>query len=146
MKKSVIITIFVIYIFGIFAVGFLGAELKVFDQIVYAEKIECKTEGFIPYDPNTEIGQSMISNGYIGSITKSYQEGLQIELKCQIVPADVTDKKINYTTTKTDVVDIIPNADGTAIIKFKRDGTADILITTGDERAKVMILLRATNF
>ena len=41
MKKSVIITIIVIYVLAIVVVGFIGLKMKVYDEQKYVEKIEC---------------------------------------------------------------------------------------------------------
>lgn len=40
MKKSVIITIIVIYVLAIVVVGFIGLKMKVYDEQKYVEKIE----------------------------------------------------------------------------------------------------------
>ena len=39
MKKSVIITIIVIYVLAIVVVGFIGLKMKVYDEQKYVEKI-----------------------------------------------------------------------------------------------------------
>lgn len=44
MKKSTIIMIFVIYIASIFAIGFFGMKVKVYDEVKYIEKIEMSVE------------------------------------------------------------------------------------------------------
>lgn len=54
MKKSVIITIIVIYVLAIVVVGFIGLKMKVYDEQKYVEKIECISDGYKDYDPNTE--------------------------------------------------------------------------------------------
>ena len=46
MKKSVIITIIVIYVLAIVVVGFIGLKMKVYDEQKYVEKIECISDGF----------------------------------------------------------------------------------------------------
>ena len=46
MKKSVIITIIVIYVLAIVVVGFIGLKMKVYDEQKYVEKIECISDGY----------------------------------------------------------------------------------------------------
>ena len=50
MKKSVIITIIVIYVLAIVVVGFIGLKMKVYDEQKYVEKIECISDGYKDYD------------------------------------------------------------------------------------------------
>ena len=76
MKKSVIITIIVIYVLAIVVVGFIGLKMKVYDEQKYVEKIECISDGYKDYDPNTETGLAKIHAGYIGYIKKDYKSGL----------------------------------------------------------------------
>lgn len=143
MKKSVIITIFVIYIFGILVVGFLGAKTKVYEQEVYATDIECKTEGFKLYDPSKPEDQAKIAEGFLGYIDVKYQEGLEVELKIQIVPANATYKKVNfYNPQDGDKYEIIRKSDTSAIVKFKKAKNANILVSSEDEKVQKYILIR----
>lgn len=80
MKKSVIITIIVIYVLAIVVVGFIGLKMKVYDEQKYVEKIECISDGYKDYDPNTETGLAKIHAGYIGYIKKDYKSGLKVEI------------------------------------------------------------------
>lgn len=44
MKKSVVITIFIIYIASIIAIGFFGIKLKVYDEVKYVKEIKVSVE------------------------------------------------------------------------------------------------------
>ena len=96
MKKSVIITIIVIYVLAIVVVGFIGLKMKVYDEQKYVEKIECISDGYKDYDPNTETGLAKIHAGYIGYIKKDYKSGLKVEIKCRITPDNATHKNLEY--------------------------------------------------
>ena len=88
MKKSVIITIAIIYILAIVIVGFLGIALKIYDEHKYVESIKCITEGY-------QDGQIEGANcdGYIIVKYKNNTEN-KILLKCQAEPADATNTKL----------------------------------------------------
>lgn len=44
MKKSVLITIFIIYIASIIAIGFFGIKLRVYDEVKYIQEITMSAE------------------------------------------------------------------------------------------------------
>ena len=83
MKKSVILLIAVIYILAIVIVGFLGLRMKVYNPIVYVEKITCISKDFKEYtDEQKENNESL--KEYYGYIEKDYVDGLVIEIRCVI--------------------------------------------------------------
>ena len=135
MKKSVIITIIVIYVLAIVVVGFIGLKMKVYDEQKYVEKIECISDGYKDYDPNTETGLAKIHAGYIGYIKKDYKSGLKVEIKCRITPDNATHKKLEYIYDENSTIyKLTTNSDGTATIEFLTGGVATIIIRSTDSK------------
>jgi DNA polymerase sigma len=133
MKKSVVLMIALIYILSIILVGFLGMKMKVYDQKVYVEEIVCLTEGY----------QKMENTNYDGYIGRVYQEGLKIELKCQVKPDDASFRDLDYLyDTTQNLYTLTKNADGTATIAFLDDvqTTAMITVRSTDGMNKMLVI------
>ena len=100
MKKSVILTIAVIYILAIVVVGFMGIRMQVYEEKVYVDEIVMLTEGYKPYTKDTALGESKLNEGIDGYITKSFKEGLKVELKCQVKPDNADNKNLGKSNIK----------------------------------------------
>lgn len=131
MKKSVIITIVVIYIIAIFVVGFIGMEIEVANELIPVENIICVTEG-----AKKSTSQDA---GYDYVINKNYVEGLKIELKCQITPDNATQKKLEYIGEGFSY-SLKVNDDGTATVEFFRGGSATIRVKATDNNGVSIII------
>lgn len=133
MKKSVIITIAVIYIIAIFVVGFIGMEIKVANELVPVENIICVSEGVKK--------PTSLDAGYDYVINKNYVEGLKVEIKCQILPDNATQKKLDYIydDTKTSY-QVTVNDDGTAFVEFFEGGSATIRVKATDNDGVSIII------
>lgn len=138
MKKSVILTIIIIYIASIVIVGFIGMKLKVYNQIQYVENITCSSENFISFDSeNLSAGDKALKeDGYIGKISTQYVEGLKIQIKCAPVPLNATNAKLTYDASSSDVYTLTIDKDGFGVIEFKKAGTADIIVKSTDTKGK----------
>ena len=53
MKKSVVFAIAIIYLIAIIVVGFMGQALKVYNENIYVENIECISEDYKAYKSNS---------------------------------------------------------------------------------------------
>lgn len=140
MKKSVIVSIAVIYIIAIVVVGFIGMKMKVANALVPVEKIECVSE-----DAVKSTGDKV--NEYDYSIKKNYTEGLKVEIKCQITPDNATQKRLEYIydESKTDTYTLTVNPDGTATVSFYNRGSATIIVKATDNNGvniTIKILVR----
>lgn len=134
MKKSVIITIIVIYVIAIFVVGFIGMEMEVANELVPVEKIVCVTDG----------AEKKEDEEYDYLIKSSFEEGLKIELKCQVIPDNATQKKLQY-IGEGQSFKLTPNSDGTATVEFLKKGSATITVKSTDNNGvsiKIKILVR----
>lgn len=129
MKKSVILTIGVIYVIAIVVVGFIGLKMQVYNQQKYVEKITCISEGYHKYPD----GHPKKKAGFDGYIQPDYQEGLKVEIKCQITPDNATEKRLNYIYDESQkIYKLKINEDGTATIEFLKTGVATITIKSTD--------------
>lgn len=134
MKKSVIITIIVIYVIAIFVVGFIGMEMEVANELVPVENIVCVTDG----------AEKKENEEYDYLIKSSFEEGLKIELKCQVIPDNATQKKLQY-IGEGQSFKLTPNSDGTATVEFLKKGSATITVKSTDNNGvsiKIKILVR----
>ena len=136
MKKSVILSIVVIYVLAIVIVGFLGMKMRVYDEEKYIAQIICVSDGYADYDETEEL-----SKDYKGYIIKPFVEGLKVEIRCEVI-LEKSDERIAatyenidyiYDTSVTDYK-IIKNSDGTATIEFFATGCASITIRSKDNK------------
>ena len=140
MKKSVVFAIAVIYLIAIIVVGFLGQALKVYNENIYVDSIECISDDYKPYKENS----AEFKEGYIGYIQPDeYEDGLQVLIKCRVEPANATYKDLQYISADTSICTIEKQEDGTAIATFKKAGTVTVIIKstdTGNEQIKNKII------
>lgn len=131
MKKSVILSILVIYIFAICVVGFIGGKLKVYNETIYVESIVCENKDY----------KEATGKTYNGSITQQYVEGLTIQLKCKGYPENATNPKLHYffDESKNDLISL-EERDNTAIITFKKPGTIYITVRSDDANNASLVI------
>ncbi len=131
MKKSVILTIGVVYIISIIVVGFLGQAMRSYNENISVESIQCVSENYTDYDPSSK----QYKEGYVGYIKPGkYEEGLKVLLKCQITPANATQKKLEYISGDPSICTITPQEDGTAIATFHKGKTVTVTIKSTDNK------------
>ncbi len=134
MKKSVVLTISIIYILAIVVVGFLGIALKVYNEKVYVEEIVCITEGY------EEIVNDEFCDGQI--IAKKNQE---IVIKCQVKPDNATNPMLRFDYDHDEVgklFEIVENGDGTCTIKMLDAGAAYITIVPTDRNSNISLTIK----
>lgn len=137
MKKSVILTIGVIFIIAIVVPGFIGLRMRVYNETRYVEEIICITEGYTKYDPSKPDEKPKIDQGIEGYIIEQFTPGLKVVIKCQLKPDNATNQKLEYAyDEKSRVFSVTENADGTATIEFHEKGTATIIIRATDNKKK----------
>jgi hypothetical protein len=134
MKKSVILTISIIYILAIVIVGFLGIALKVYNEQVYVEQIKCISEGYIekPDDPNC--------NGEI--VAELNQE---IVIKCQALPDNASNPNFRYDYDESGLgekYEIVINADGTCTVKLLQKTTIYLSVVPIDRTSNIELTIK----
>lgn len=152
MKKSVVLTILIIYIIAIVVVGFIGIALKVYDEKKYVERIECINEEYVNEPVYDESDGSLIGDGYI-LIKKKDNPDLTIVIKCRALPADATNTTLKLQVNGGYDFDNPPedttgykfwyrdNGDGTWTIKLlvEKDQTITVVPT---DRAGIKLKIR----
>lgn len=136
MKKSVILTISIIYILAIVVVGFLGIALKVYNEKVYIEKIVCITEGY----------QSIENDEYCDGEIK-VEKNQEIVIKCQVEPDNADSKKLRFDYDHDEVgklFEIVENGDGTCTIKMLDAGAAYITIVPTDRNSNISLTIKVS--
>ena len=92
MKKSVIIVIALIYVTAIALVSFIGLTPKVNNQTVYIESIKITSDREI---------KKIQGDDTIHFINEFKADGTRtVQLNCEVVPDDATNKKVNFTLEK----------------------------------------------
>lgn len=128
MKKSVILTILVIYVLAIVIVGFVGMKMTVYNPVTYVQSISCTNE----YYNEVETQEEKNNLGYDGYVFQPYTEGLKVELKFRINPENATDKDIEYLVPdNNDKYKITINKDA-VIIEFTAPTTVMIVAKSTD--------------
>ena len=124
MKKSVILSIIVIYVASFFIVGFFGERSKVYDQRVKVTAIECvmaKNENNI--DTSTTENSVFKKLGETENIAYVFERrfsaadvtsGLQVTLEFKVLPRPATNTNISYTLSKKTDADPSDSASNSA--------------------------------
>ena len=126
MKKSVILTILIIYILAIVVVGFIGIALRIYDEKKYVESIECLTENYV-----SGAVEGTKCDGYIDVTYKKNTDNLVV-IKCRALPADATNTKLKLSVDKEKGYDVDNPPEDTSNYEFwyrdNGDGTWTINI------------------
>lgn len=119
MKKSVIITIAVVYIFAIVVVGFIGIKIKAYNTPEFVTDITCVSDNFHKCDPNKPVDAKELKAGIIGYIEEEFKEGLKITINCQVTPDNATKKALTFSVVDNPAAyKLTPTSDGSATIEF----------------------------
>lgn len=125
MKKSVVILITIIYIASIALVSFFGLQFKVFNEIIYSNKIEIINED-IQINPNDGKPFAMAQKG---------EDGVwRYQLKWRVYPDDVTN---NAVTFSYDNQNNTVSVDENGVVTFTKKGVVTIEILPQDGSANV---------
>ena len=120
MKKSVVILIAIIYIASIALVSFFGLQFKVFNEIIYSNKIEIINED-IQINPNDGKPYAMAQKG---------EDGVwRYQLKWRVYPDDVTNNAVTFSyDNQNNTVSIDENG----VVTFTKKGVVTIEILPQD--------------
>ena len=94
MKKSVILTIVVVYVLAIVAVGLLGIKLAVYDEIIYVDSIRLVDSEEGAYKVRRDYDMGTGEKGDLISI--KYKPGLSFQLYYEVLPQDSTNKNVTF--------------------------------------------------
>ncbi len=121
MKKSVIILIAIIYLASVALVSFYGLQPKLFDEVVYVDRIEFLNEDIKPKDDGT----------LYAVIRGADSDGLwRYQIEYRAYPDNATDKTVDYT-----ILSPQPNVEideETGLVTFKKRGVVTIMLKPRD--------------
>ena len=134
MKKSSVIAVALIYLVAIIIVGLFGVRLKVYNPVVYVDKIvwdykeydNKKQDGYtykVKLTTEEEKKQGVDYDAHLKCWTYSSIDNLLINIKCHVEPFNATNTKLNYYLNVSEKVDVS--------INVKDDNTADIVFNEG---------------
>ena len=165
MKKSVILTLFVVYIASICIVGFYGAKTRVYDETKKVEQIVCTSqfyynnlndanidiqnmnvedEKFKPYKSLKErTGDRRVDYYIIREFTaEELQKGAMLVLRFDVIPHDATESRIDYSdaeNSETDDYVFLDNNDGSVSFTFTDGAFLDLKLTPMDKSSSAWI-------
>lgn len=141
MKKSVILTILVMYLFAIIIVGFVGVKLKIYDETRYVEKIICTNSKYVELSESEK--DKLESTGeeiYDGYIFVLYTEGLKVDLKFDVLPENANNKKLNFVYPQSDGFTLENTSDTSAILSFSKPDSVTIRVTSNDNSGVSIVI------
>jgi len=124
MKKSVVILIAIIYIASIALVSFFGLQFKVFNEIIYSNKIEILNE-------DIEID----TNGDPYARAQKGDDGVwRYQLTWRVYPDDVTNSAVTFSyDNQNNTVSVDENG----VVTFTKKGVVTIEILPQDSSSNV---------
>lgn len=143
MKKPVILALAAVYVLSIVIVGIMGGAFRIYNPVVYVQQIECENAEKV--DWKTEEERDSLGDYYIFK-TKEGAEPLVFEVKCNVLPLDATDKKIEFACEATDEYSMTFDANtGTATL-IVNEPTTIYLYAKSSDNTKVEIIIRIDIF
>ena len=128
MKKSVILSILVIYIIAVFVVGFIGQKLKVYHPTVNVDEIVCESEGFEEIENTTK--NPKVKRCYGGDF--KFIKGMKIQIKCRVKPDNATYPKLIYSISSEKNTCTMEIIDGIAVLTFTGSDFVVVSVTSSD--------------
>lgn len=140
MKKSVIMTIAVVYILAIVAVSFLGMKMFIYDAEVPVEEIICKSSDKVSSQPY-EYVKSTVDPAFDGEIKIKFDQKLKNEvvIDCYVKPDNASNKKVSYhwNANEQEKYKIkIEEKDGCLYVTFTEKGSIIITAYANDDSKK----------
>ena len=143
MRKSVILTIFVVYIVAIVTVGFYGAKRRVYDEIKHVESITCALVADDIYNISTKdskkekyrkLYEATGSDHIDYVVNRPFEEGLVIPLRFDAQPGNATDKTLKLTCDeKPASYKFTDNGDGSGTFVFNKTATVILKVKPEDK-------------
>lgn len=147
MKKSVVVAIGIVYIIAIVVLGLFGQKLHVYDPIVYANSVVCHSENYKEYPEDQKDNKN--ADGFI--LYSKFTKGMKVELKCQALPNDATNRDLIYIYDaqkyNEDIVTFKKNSDYTASFTFHQAATFTVIVKSADSKgARLRIKIIINDF
>lgn len=143
MKKSVILAIFVVYIVAIVTVGFYGAKMRVYDEIVRIESISCalvaddvtNISTKDSKDPDYQNLYKATGKDHVDYVVnRSFEDGLVVYLRFEVQPGNATDKTLKFLCDeKPNLYTFTDNGDGSCQFTFKEATMVSLRVKPEDK-------------
>ena len=128
MKKSVVILITIIYVASIALVSFFGLQFKVFDEVIYTNKIELLNEDI-----------KIDKNGKPYALAQKGDDGVwRYQLEYRVYPDNATNSEVIYSY---DNLNNTVSVDENGVITFTKKGVVTIEILPKDSSPNVSATL-----
>lgn len=141
MKKTSIIAIALIYLVAVILVGFMGIKLKVYDPVIYAEKIVWNSTEFennkqfkVVKDKEKLAEKNIKADASLDYTVFEFTEALTINIKCYCEPLNATNNKLDYYFDNTGLEYVT--------LKIKDDNTCDLSF---DRAAAFTLFVKSTD-
>ena len=125
MKKTSIIAIALIYLVAIILVGFMGVKMKVYDPVIYAEKIVWNSTEFennkqfkVEKDKTKLTEEGIDADAKLEYVVFEFAQPITLNIKCYCEPTNATNTVLDYYFDNTGLESVSLN--------IKTDNTADI--------------------
>ena len=119
MKKSVIVLIALIYVASIALVSFLGLQFKVFEQIVYVDKVEITNEG---QKYSEQFGDYVV-------IYPNANGEWKYQINYRVYPDEATNSDVTFEITSSGNCATV---DQNGIVTFTKSGSAKIFVVAAN--------------
>ena len=141
MKKSVIMTIAVVYVLAIVAVSFLGMKMFIYNPEIPVEEIICRSEDKVSTQKYAYVKNTNPKLKYDGTISIKYDENYdnQIVVDCYVKPDNSTVKTVSYWWDKSAATNhniTIIEKDGCLYVKFNKTASINIIVSANDDSKK----------
>ena len=158
MKKTSIIAIALIYLVAVILVGFMGIKMKVYDPVIYAEKIVWNSTEFennkqfkVEKNKETLVSQGVEADAKLEYVTMSFDEPITLNIKCYCEPLNATNAKLDYYFDNSGInyVGLKILDDNTCNLTFEKAAAFTLFVKTTDGRAitysiRINISLKST--
>ena len=144
MKKTSVISIFIVFLLSIVIVGFFGVRMKVYDPIIYVSGItwdssefeKDKVSFFVKkYTEEEKEEQSINFDARLDYYLMGFDGPIKLNIKCRPNPENATNPNLNYyfDNTGKDVQKVILS-DNTVDIMFNEPVGITLYVASTDGR------------
>ena len=156
MKKTSIIAIALIYLVAIILVGFMGVKMKVYDPVIYAEKIVWNSSEFennkqfkVEKDKAKLEADGIYTDAKLEYVVFEFTQPITLNIKCYCEPTNATNTLLDYYFDNTGIeyVSLNIKADNTADLTFNKAAAFTLFVKSKDgKEIQYSIRINIINF
>ena len=141
MKKSVVLLIGLVYIISVVVVGVVGIKMRIYNETIYVNDIECSIRGYDEPTKDYEYG-GVIYNYYY--TIEDCTPNVTFEIQSNVIPSNATNAHVRYYMDKNDNVTLETNENNNvALVTFKEEDSITIHVSAidgGSSKEKLILL------